>query len=254
MDKKRVEWRVTLQRSNYRQTKYELVPKVILSGTLTLDHLIDRIAERGSALHAEVLRHAAAQLADEMEDALIDGYAISTPLGMLTPTVTGVWSTDRIQPTERALNGATVRYTLSPGLKKALSDPLLHEKGMRAQRLGIFRVRDVASDTENQLLTPGQNIIIDGDSLLMNGTLPQCGIYFLDAGTGQVASFVPPAGFAANTRRRIILIVPANLPGEAGYRIRVVSQCTTNPKPMKEAAEYTMPTLFTIARQNTPQP
>lgn len=249
MSKKRVEWNVLLKSSNLLTLEeHDLVPKVILNGTLTLDELIARLtASRACPLNAETLRHAAATLASGIEEYLVGGYAVSTPLGTLTPSVTGTWSTDRLQPEERRRNQATVRFTSSPRLQKALANPLFHELGMGSfRRLDIYSVEDIASHTRGERLTPGGVITLRGRFLLMNGDLPQRGLYLLDADSRAEVCHLRPEQFILNTRGRIIVQLPAQLPpGE--YLLRVVSQCTTSPRPMKQPAECVCETRFRVA-------
>lgn len=249
MSKKRVEWNVTLRKSNYlMHEEHDLVPKIVLNGTLSLDDIIDRLTgEQACPMDAETLRHAAALLARGAEKYLVEGYAVGTPLGTLTPSVTGTWSTDRLQPEERGRNQATVRYSPSPRLKRALANPLFHESGKGAyRRVDISSVEDTASRTSGERLTPGHNIIVRGQFLLMNGDLPERGLYLLEADTGAEVCHLKPESFALNTRGRIVVQLPDDLPpGE--YLLRVVSQCTTNPQPMKQAAECVWGTRLAVA-------
>lgn len=247
MTKKRVEWKVTLNKSNYQQTSDEMIPKVVLRDTLTLDDLLNRISAHSScALNPETLRHAAGLLMDAIEDHLVEGYAISTPVGTLAPAVTGTWHANRLLPEARALNKATVRYTPGAHLKRVLADPLFHVIGVGARwRVSIYNIQDTATRTENERLTPGRTFIVNGIMLLMNGDLPERGIYLLNSETGETVRHLPPEEFVLCTRRRILATVPPDLP-EGEYLVRVVSQCTTNPRPMKQAAEYTFETPLRV--------
>lgn len=247
MSKRRVEWNVRLLPSNLVTIKGELIPQLLLTRTWTLDDLVARITgDGGCALSAENLRCAADMLMHEMEDCLLEGSAVSTPLGTLAPSVTGTWSvTGRLQPQVRQQNAATVRFTLSPRMKKALANPLFHEMDSLSSRLCIDNVLDTATRIENRCLTPGGSLILHGCMLLMNGDLPQRGVYLTDAVTGRDVCHITPAEMVVNTRRRIILQLPRELPaGE--YLLRVISQCTTSPRPMKQAAEYITRTPLTV--------
>lgn len=245
MSKKRVEWRVRLEPSNLSPIKEELMPKVILTRTWTLEEVITRISTNYACpVHIETLRFAASMLMDEMKECLIEGGAVSTPLGTFTPSVTGTWSTNRIMPEERERNAATVRYSPSGQLKKALANPLFHETSGTGLRLSIYSVTDSATHLENQRLTPGRVATLKGNRLLMNGDLPQRGLYLLDAETGAEACHISPEEMVLNTRGRILFQVPNDLP-PGRYCLKVVSQCTTSPRPMKHADEYTLPTVLT---------
>lgn len=245
MSKKRVEWAVRLKPSNYNRNKGELIPQVVLTQTYTLEDVINRIVAKGSGIHIETLRHAASLLTGEIEECLIEGSSVNTPLGIFTPAVTGSWGQDRIQPEERKQNTATVQYSLSKQLKEALSDPLFHETGGTGFRLSIYSVHDHATHTENQAITPGRAFTLRGRMLLMNGDLPQRGLYLVHADTGKVECHIRPEDLALNTRGKIIAQWPAGLPA-GKYLVRVVSQCTTSPAPLKEARECTTETPLLV--------
>ena len=216
--------------------------QVILAGSYRLDDVIERItASGGNGMSRETLRDAAGQLMDGIIDCLMDGIAVNLPIGRLTPAVSGVWQTRRrYDSTVRAENEAFINYTMSTRLRKALSDPLLDavEKG-GSRRLYILGVEDSNSKTQNEKLTPGGVLVVHGSMLLMNGDLPERGLYFLNAETGAIVRHLPAEQLSINTRSEIITIIPPDLPA-GRYKLRIVSQCSTSPKPMKQAASYTM--------------
>ena len=107
---------------------------------------------------------------------------------------------------------------MSPRLKKALSNPLFHEVSTLASRLDIFSVRDFYSQTENDRITPGQSISVKGNLLLMNGTSPRRGLYFVSAESGEEIRHLPPESFAICTRSHIVALVPNDLPEGITFR------------------------------------
>lgn len=237
MSKTRAEWNVRLQRSNLTSIKDELVPQVLLTRTWTLDEVIDRITAGNSPLSSETLHCAAAMLMNEIEDCLVEGAAVNTPLGTLSPTLSGTWSSNRLLPEERQRNTASVRYQPSRRLRKALANPLLTAVNGTGFTLSIYSVTDHATHSENRCLTPGRVFTLKGHMLLMNGDLPQRGLYLVDAQKGLDVCHIQPEDFIENTRGKIVAQLPEDVPpGE--YLLRVVSQCTTSTRPMKAAAEY----------------
>lgn len=245
MERKKARWKVTLHKSNYRlHGSGELQPRVLLKATYTLDDLVDRIVRRGGCgLSADTVRHAVQLVMDEVEDCLLEGAAVNLPLGRLMPAVTGTWQADgRYDPAVRARNEATVRFVMSASMRRALAEPQLEVAGVGARhRLTIYTVHDTASGTDNERLTPGRPFIVTGEMLLMNGDLNTRGLYLLDAATGEVRAHIRPEELTVNTRRKMIAVVPGELPA-GRYLVRVVSQCTTSPHPMREAVEFTLST------------
>ena len=126
--KKRVEWDVRLHHYNLKEGN-NLHPRVVLRGTLSLEDLAQRVEWRTRGLYkAEETIIVAHKLMEAAIDALVEGYALNTSLGRLTPVVTGMWSFARLSPEARALNKASVSYALSRELKEAFSDPLFHDE------------------------------------------------------------------------------------------------------------------------------
>lgn len=235
MKEQRVTWSVLLRQSNLLTNKGQYYPQVLLRDRISVDQLIHRIVAAGSEYKLETYLAIAHRLEREIRDYLIEGYAISSSLGTLTPTVTGMWNFDRIDPEARAQNQATLNYTMSKEMKESFANPLFHAVGSRSSRLAIGRVINTRHRDVEGIASPGDYLILEGRLLLMNGELPERGIYFVDAGTEEEVAFIGPEDMFHNTRSMIHIQVPEDLP-VGTYSLRVVSQCTTGPRPLKEAA------------------
>ena len=117
--KKRVEWGVRLQHYNLKESD-DLHPRVVLRGTLDVHDLALILEERSRGIYrAADTELIVNQLMSVARDALVDGYALNTPMGRLTPVVRGMWNFNRINPAARAQNQASLSYALSTELKKA---------------------------------------------------------------------------------------------------------------------------------------
>lgn len=245
LDDERVTWSVLLRRSNYSMNKGEMFPEVMLRGTLTMEDIIDAIVGSRSELHRETFKMVAERLEEAMQSFLVQGYAISTGVGTLTPAVTGVWDFHRIDPEARAKNKATIRYTVSKEMKKKLDNPLFRQVGYRRSRLYIDHIFNHYLPEAENIASPGDILKLEGNHLLMNGESPKRGIYFLKAGTQEVAAFISPREMIMNGRTTTFVRVPDDLP-IGNYNLKVVSQCTTNPKPLKTPGEYISKTVLQI--------
>lgn len=234
-EKKRVTWDVNLYPYNLGEKKGELYPVAILRGTIDLEGLINAVMAERNELRRETLRSVASQLTDKAIDLLIEGFALSTPLGILTPTVTGMWNPDRLSPSARAENKASLSYAMSTTLKEAFADPLFRQQPRRSTGPTIFGIIDMTNGVKDKLLTPGGIFRAHGQLLLMNGDLPERGLYLYDRETGKKVAFMPAAEFMINSRSEIYTRLPDDVP-PGKYTLQVVSQCTTGPRPMKRAA------------------
>ena len=233
MVKRRAEWRVQLRRSNYKDVNGTYA-RVVLRGAISLDQLADVLEGRHGYYRANDTRAVLSALSDLAEEFLMNGYSVSGELGTLTPVVTGLWDFDRIQPTARAKNQAEVRYSMSGRLKKQLEDPLFHAVTGNKQGPVLNPAdRFPLNDRWERVLPPDAPIFLTGDRLLMNGDDPTCGFYILDAETEEVCRFFPRKELLLNSRTQIMVKLNGELP-PGRYRFRVISQCTTSPKPLKK--------------------
>ena len=112
MRKKRPEWPVRLYPYHFKKD-HHMIPRVWVPRTYDLEALIDALVADRSELSREALRSAAYQLVNKAIEQLVEGYAVSTPLGTLTPTVTGLWNFNRLSPDARAQNKASVSFSMS---------------------------------------------------------------------------------------------------------------------------------------------
>lgn len=234
MRKKRPEWPVRLYPYHFKEGQ-QLIPRVWVARTYDLEELIDAVADDRCELGREALASAAKQLIRKTIELLVAGNAVSSPLGTLTPTVTGLWNFNRLSPDARAQNKASVSFSMGKELKKALENPLFRVEDRPKTGPCVTSFRDMESGKTDEVLTPGKPVIIEGKLLLMNGDSPERGLYLLDEETRETRAFIPGDRFDLPGRSRIIVTMPADLaPGR--YLLAVASQCTTNPRPLKQVA------------------
>lgn len=242
-------WNVRLKESNYSQhLDGERIPQPVHRGSFTLRDVVMRaMARRARAMAPETVMYAAEVVMGEIIETLMEGGCVNLPIGRLSPAVTGTWEeNNRANPNVRAQNRATIHYVPSPELKELLSKVLLVDAQVESMnRVYINEVHDIRSDTDHSVLTPGGGLIITGRMLRMVGDLPERGVYFLDAGTGEVVRHIPADRIYIHTRGRLVVEIPADLPA-GQYRLQVVSQCTTSSRPLKRAAGYVYPVVLTV--------
>lgn len=232
--KQRVNWHVQIHPFNFSKGN-DVHPRPVIRGTFTLDDLARELEERTHGHYrAEETALFISQLVDIAEDILIDGYALSTPLGTLTPTITGMWNYDRIQPTARQQNQATLSYSMSKRIKGLFANPLFHALDPH-EKAGpyISKVLDLHTRQVNDSLTPGNVILVDGRLLLMNGESPLRGVELLEADTGRRIATYLPQDLLLNSRSQFSIRLPDEL-ADGEYQLAVTSQCCTKPTPLRE--------------------
>lgn len=249
--KRRPEWKVRMRKSNYASNLGQDVPMVYHPRNYTLEDIIALMdAHLSLPVTKENLEMCVKMFMDQVENLLLEGSIVNLPIGRLTPAVTGAWEYQRrFDENVRAQNKAVVNYAMGPRLTRLLANPLLHDMHIGTlHRLRIDEVKDHASGIVNRRLTPGGIITVRGRMLLMNGDDPRRGLHLLRAGTQEEVLHLKPEDFALCTRTRIVTQVPATLP-PGTYLLQAVSQCTTNPKPLREAAEYTLDRDLTVGEE-----
>ena len=237
MKEKRVEWFVNLYDYKMRDDMHqqELYPRVMQRGTVDMDWIAEEMQKRTGIHRASDVKAIIGLVSDIIEDYLVEGYAVSMPLGTLTPAVTGLWSSDRLQPKARAQNKATVRFAHSKRLKETLANPLFHERDRPKARPYVVEVRNFTQGTVNEGFRAGDMLLIKGKLLLMNGDDPARGLFFQNAETEEIVARILPEEMQLNTRTQMYVKVPETL-SEGKYRLMVGSQCTTGPMPLRNIA------------------
>ena len=75
----------------------DLHPRAVLRGTLDVHDLALILEENSRGIYrAADTELIVNQLMSVARDALVDGYALNTPMGRLTPVVRGMWNFNRI--------------------------------------------------------------------------------------------------------------------------------------------------------------
>lgn len=107
----------------------------------------------------------------------------------------------------------------------------------------INQVVDVRTESVNQRVTPGKNIIISGANLLIKGDNEANGIYFTKDEAG--AKPVKVEFFSRSTVSEQIVEVPESL-ADGQYELSLTTQFGPNYKTLKEPRTYVFPILLTV--------
>lgn len=232
-DKSRPEWQVQLERFNLKK-EVEYKPRVLLRGSLSLNDIADEVYERIRIIRTDEIRMVLKVAEQIIMNALTDCYSVRGQLGTLSPGVTGMWDTDRIDPEARAKNQAVVNYQMGSALKERLSNPLFHQTHYRRVAWPqIYNCFDNASKTDNKYLTPGNMAHATGKFLRFEAHDEKQGVYLRNAATKEQVLFIPAAELSVATIGGFWFIIPADLP-EGEYELGIVNRCTNSSRPVKD--------------------
>ena len=192
--------------------------------TYSLPEIVQRIMARNPGLGVSQLNASFEELFAEVCIIVEDGGAVNTPLFNIYPSIAGVFNsaTDNFDPRRHR-----VKTNVTPGkrLKKA-------NEGIKVQKVQtadpvpfILEVRDILSDTANDLLTPGGVIQIQGGRLKLAMDNPANGIFLIDE-QGQATKL---QHIVENKPARLIGMLPASLAqGTYTLEVRTTLSSTTN--------------------------
>lgn len=188
--------------------------------TKTQDELIDRMIGRGSTVtKAEALSvleeyHAAVQ------EALEEGFSISTPLFRVSPSIQGVFdSSEDVFDRKRHM----LRLNVFSGNRIAkIADTLkLQKVAAKSPQPDPTTFKDVSTDTLNQTLSPGSVGELTGSRLKIDPADNLQGVFFIAAnGTEtRVSTYI------RNMPSNLIFVIPPSLvAGSYHLEVRAVFQ------------------------------
>lgn len=234
MATRKAKWDVTLHRYPLNG-RTDVCPRIMLKGNVTLDQLAADVEERTNIYREETARAIISVVTDLVEEYLAQGYSVTSELGTLSPVVTGLWNSDRVDPAARAQNKAQIRFSESKRMKKLLDGMLFNVIRKKPSGPEIEKAPFCPVNEEwESVIDLTRPLLIEGKFLLMNGDDPSRGLYFVDADTGKTMLHIPVEDILLDERSKMMVQMhPGDLP-PGRYYLRVVSQCTTNSRPLNE--------------------
>jgi hypothetical protein len=206
----------------------------------TKDEIIKRICDRYTGLTPAQLNSAFDEITDEMRIITEDGSAVNTPL------ITTIWSIPGVvegaaeyidpkknPPKLNAVPGSTLREAAKQvKLEKVIvAEPAPH----------IIEVKDIASETVNELITPGGVIQLRGGRLKLLPGIENNGIFVVN----EQGNEVKITSIVENKPARLIAVLPADIP-QGDYFIEVRTSCSATGKPMKSLKQCRYNKILTV--------
>ncbi|MDR1986784.1 MAG: DUF4469 domain-containing protein [Treponema sp.] len=225
------------------EDKNDYMARVSAERSLSVGDICRSAVEWGGAdINAAAMEHAVDLFHKEMAYRLCDGFSVNTGWYNASTHIKGVFSS----PTEAfdpAKHTVAVEFHQGADLRKELAMVGVNILGKAESGFFIAEVLDLRTGSVNDLLTPGRNAKISGGKLKVEGDDPACGVYFVNAATGDRVK-VEGADIVENQHRHILIITPALPPGT--YHIEVSTQFSKN-QPLKEPRTTVFDRLLTVA-------
>ena len=210
--------------------------QTIADRTLGIKDICNSLSNKpGTGLAPDAVEYHVRQFFEEMSELLSDGFAINTGYFAATASVRGSFNSKSDQfDAER--HGVTFKFTQGSVLRKKAVEThaeILHGISMN---YAIHNVKDSRSGSENDLLTPGNNLHINGLKLKLTGMHPDVGVCFVSETTGERTK-VPAMDVVINQNNRLLIMIPDLQPGS--YRIEHTTQYAGNSIPLAEPRSTT---------------
>lgn len=215
--------------------KYALVPNhltddpknqraIVQQSGKTTEDVIDYILREGSPMtRAEVLA-----VIEEYEAGitkfLAEGYRVNTSLMQISASISGIFNgiEDSFDPKRHRVN---LNLHAGSRLKNTLEDISTEKVRARKRYPTLLKMKDYASETDNDRLSPGGSGEIMGSLLKFDPEDSAQGIFFITAdGTETKVTSV-----MLNTPSKLLFIVPRNLSaGTYKLEVRTIVRHTTS--------------------------
>ena len=183
----------------------------IVGKTSHNEDIAKRIIGEGSEIKYDTLLSVFNQHDRIIREMLQEGSSVLTGVCQYTPSVTGVWnsSTEKFDPEKHK---TTVSIIPSAELRQALSVVGVEVLGVKESTGRIGLVTDTATGLTDGSITPGDDILINGEKIRVVGDADGVGIFFVNT-DGKSAAAPVTRRLTQNDPKTVIARVPADLSG-----------------------------------------
>lgn len=213
-------WKVWLRLNRLtKKTENDYVAEISSTGkTLRNEDIARLIKAEGSEYKVETLLSILNQNDRIIRTKLQEGYRVMTGNFHYSPRVSGSWIGANAKY-DNAVQKTSLDMILSPEMQTALGEVGVEVLGVKGDGAYIGLVTDTVTGLIDGTITPGDDILIEGDKLKIQPDEEGLGVFFV-AGDGQ--TYPVTRRLTHNGPKKIIVRVPALPFGE--YTLRVVTR------------------------------
>lgn len=167
---------------------------------------------------------------EEMAELLTLGYNINTGYFKAAVKINGTFDTknDDFDSEKHKINFKFSQGNIMRKIAKGTKAQILH---LRPFNFVISAVKDVYSGSLNEIITPGNNLIIDGVKIKLVGEHPDVGVYFINVDSKKQTK-VAYNEVAINQNNKLIVVIP-NL-ASGNYQLVISTQYEGSGTPLNE--------------------
>ncbi len=199
----------------------DYVAEVSLQGKKAMRNadIARRIKDAGSEWKYETLISVLDQSDRTIREMVREGYSVLTGCAQFTPRVPGTWigANAKFDP---AVHKPTLDIIPSAEMRATLQEVGVEVLGVKAGGAFIGLVTDTATGVVDKTITPGDDILVEGDKLKIAPDGEEgLGVFFVDAaGTAGPVT----RRLTQNDPKKLLVRVPDLAPGQ--YTLRVVTR------------------------------
>lgn len=220
-------WKAYLYNNILQLQAKNYVARVVVNPTLYPADLARLIWQEGSEVREETILSIITRSESIIRRKALEGHCVMMPNYHMMPTVRGVWE-NLNTPFDPDRHYRTVSIYTTQDMRRALQRIGIELLGLRDfSRVGITCVTNAATGETNGHITPGDDVVLEGERLKVTVDDPDAGVFFISPFNG--AEYRVTHRLTQNFPTCVIARVPADLPPEE-YRVVIRTRYTSGGK------------------------
>ena len=234
---------VELYKNLLTEREDDFYGRVVNIASVGEDELIDRVVKTGTDIHPETLKASYELLKREALKAIIRGEIVNFGLGHIALDVQGAFIGQGAQWDSKK-HRLIARIASSKDLRETLAKTPVNVLGEAPDSSVINSITDVASDTVNDVITPGGIANLKGHRIKIAGDKPEVGLFFTEQTTQQKVT-VSLKSIGTNDPSKISFVIPATLTA-GGYLLSIVTQYSGGSRERKDPKTLLLNYVLTV--------
>lgn len=221
----------------------------VKSGTmLTIEDIARQLVSEGTEFKLETLIDILNRGDRIIQNALISGTPVGTGVFYAYPSVSGVWygATDTFDEHRHRIG---INFQPAAALRESLKTVGTEVLGIASTGPIVSTVTDHWTQEVNTLLTPGEDAIVKGRNLRIEGDKEGVGIRFVRLDDGS-ATGVEIRRLTVNNPSTLQFRIPALTPGD--YWLEITTQYSSGGTPVKEPRTLRFDKVLNVPAEQQP--
>jgi hypothetical protein len=216
---------------------FDFMGVVDSNGSINVNGIVDEMAAEGMELKRETAIDIISRFSRKCIDLTLAGYNVNTGLVNMRVTIRGAFYDKKWNPERNRLH-----VSISPGIdmRNAIAETEVDILGEHGEITVLFNITDLSTGKTDGTLTRGFNAELRGTFIKILGDDPTVGVWLHNTNTGDELQ-LPAVNIVINEPSRLLLLIPATL-AQGEYELRVVTQASSNNKPLKTPRSATLAT------------